>query len=240
MKVLSVISILLDYPHAELLDARAELEAIVTGSELDAAHQALVLQFIAERFAMDTMVWQAEYDGLFERGRSLFLLLFEHVHGESRDRGQAMVNLLDQYHQAGLDISAKELPDYIPLYLEFMSTQGSENGRYGLEEVAPILALLACRLEKHQSNYANLLHALLSLSKVDVDLKDLREQIVDEQPDNTPKELDKVWEEEMVSFMDNAQTGCNSSNKPSEAQRRDQHIPLNTELLQPKSNSQRL
>lgn len=71
MKVLSVISILLDYPHAELLDARTELEAIVTGSELDAAHQALVLQFIAERFAMDTMVWQAEYDGLFERGRSL-------------------------------------------------------------------------------------------------------------------------------------------------------------------------
>ncbi|MCU7993493.1 nitrate reductase molybdenum cofactor assembly chaperone [Shewanella glacialipiscicola] len=240
MKVLSVISILLDYPRAELLEARAELEAIVTGSELDAAHQALVLQFIAERFAMDTMDWQAEYDGLFERGRSLSLLLFEHVHGESRDRGQAMVNLLDQYHQAGLDISAKELPDYIPLYLEFMSTQGSENGRYGLEEVAPILALLACRLEKHQSNYANLLHALLSLSKVDVDLKDLREQIVDEQPDNTPKELDKVWEEEMVSFMDNAQTGCNSSNKPSETQRRDQHIPLNTELLQPKSNSQRL
>jgi nitrate reductase delta subunit len=240
MKVLSVISILLDYPQAELLKARMELETIVTGSELDAAHQALVLQFIAERFEMETMDWQAEYDGLFERGRSLSLLLFEHVHGESRDRGQAMVNLLDQYRQAGLDISAKELPDYIPLYLEFMSTQGNEHGRYGLEEVAPILALLACRLEKHQSNYANLFHALLSLSKVDVDLKDLREQIVDEQPDNTPKELDKVWEEEMVSFMDNAQTGCNSTNKPSEAQRRDQHIPLNTELLQPKSNSQRL
>lgn len=240
MKILSVISMLIDYPQAELVEARAELEQVIAQSELDFNHKKMINQFIEQRFNSNLMDWQAEYDGLFERGRSLSLLLFEHIHGESRDRGQAMVNLLAQYHQAGLDISAKELPDFIPLYLEFMSTQGPENGRYGLEEVAHIFALLACRLEKHQSSYANLFHALLSLSKIPLDLDDLREQIVDEKPDNTPKELDKVWEEEMVSFMENAQTGCNSTNKPSEAQRKDQYIPLNTELLQPKSNNERL
>ena len=72
------------------------------------------------------MQWQSEYDGLFERGRSLALWLFEHVHGESRDRGQAMVDLVDQYRQAGLEISQHELPDYLPLFLEFLSTQGRD------------------------------------------------------------------------------------------------------------------
>lgn len=239
MKILSVISVLLDYPQAELIEARDELTRIINQSQLDTHHQAAIKQFIEQRFDSDLMDWQAEYDGLFERGRSLSMLLFEHIHGESRDRGQAMVNLLAQYNQAGLDISAKELPDYIPLYLEFMSTQGSEHGRYGLEEVAHIFALLACRLEKHQSNYAHLFHALLSLTELPLDLDDLREQIVDEKPDNTPKELDKVWEEEMVSFMDNAQNSC-ATQRPTQAQRRDQHIPLNTELLHPNGNSERL
>lgn len=239
MKILSVISMLLDYPQPELIEARAELVQVINQSQLNAQHKAAVNQFIEQRFNSDLMDWQAEYDGLFERGRSLSMLLFEHIHGESRDRGQAMVNLLAQYHQAGLDISAKELPDYIPLYLEFMSTQGSENGRYGLEEVAHIFALLACRLEKHQSSYADLFHALLSLTEIPLDLDDLREQIVDEKPDNTPKELDKVWEEEMVNFMDNAQNSC-ATQRPTEAQRRDQHIPLNTELLRQSGNSERL
>ncbi|MCP3127023.1 nitrate reductase molybdenum cofactor assembly chaperone [Shewanella sp. KJ2020] len=239
MKILSVISMLLDYPQPELIEARGELVQVINQSQLNAQHKAAVNQFIEQRFNSDLMDWQAEYDGLFERGRSLSMLLFEHIHGESRDRGQAMVNLLAQYHQAGLDISAKELPDYIPLYLEFMSTQGSENGRYGLEEVAHIFALLACRLEKHQSSYADLFHALLSLTEISLDLNDLREQIVDEKPDNTPKELDKVWEEEMVNFMDNAQNSC-ATQRPTEAQRRDQHIPLNTELLRPSGHSERL
>lgn len=239
MKILSVISMLLDYPQPELIEARAELVQVINQSQLGEQHQAAINQFIEQRFGSELMDWQAEYGGLFERGRSLSMLLFEHIHGESRDRGQAMVNLLDQYHQAGLDISAKELPDYIPLYLEFMSTQGSENGRYGLEEVAHIFALLACRLEKHQSSYADLFHALLSLTEIPLDLDDLREQIVDEKPDNTPKELDKVWEEEMVNFMDNAQNSC-ATQRPTEAQRRDQHIPLNTELLRPSGNSERL
>ncbi len=98
---------------------------------------------------------QARYDGLFERGRSVSLLLFEHVHGESRDRGQAMVDLLDRYTQAGLEIDVTELPDYLPLYLEYLSPlPDAESARAGLAEVAHILALLALRLEERGSGYA--------------------------------------------------------------------------------------
>ncbi|MDI5850090.1 nitrate reductase molybdenum cofactor assembly chaperone [Shewanella xiamenensis] len=90
MKILSVISMLLDYPQPELIEARAELVQVINQSQLNAQHKAAVNQFIEQRFNSDLMDWQAEYDGLFERGRSLSMLLFEHIHGESRDRGQAL------------------------------------------------------------------------------------------------------------------------------------------------------
>lgn len=231
MKILRVISLLLDYPTPELVAAQAELLEAVAESPLAAADKAALQTFIQARCAGDLFDWQEQYDGLFERGRSLSLLLFEHVHGESRDRGQAMVDLLNQYKEAGLDIAINELPDYIPLYLDFLSTQGDDNARLGLQEVAHILALLACRLEQRESDYQILLHSLLRISDMQLDLDDLRTQIAAEAPDHTPKALDKVWEEEMVNFMDNAESSCGTSNRPSEGQRRDQYIPLNTELL---------
>lgn len=235
MKILRLISLLLDYPTAELTAERDALLAVVTESDLSSERQQDVAAFIQHYFEQDLLDWQEEYDSLFERGRSVSLLLFEHVHGESRDRGQAMVNLQNQYKEAGLDISVKELPDYIPLYLDFLSTQGADNARMGLQEVAHIMALLACRLEQRDSRYNSLFHALLDISQMDIDLADLRGQIAKEKPDYTPKELDKVWEEEMVNFMDNSQdSACATSSgyRPSEEQRRDQYIPLNTELLE--------
>jgi nitrate reductase delta subunit len=233
MKIFQVISILLDYPTAEVVGAEHDLLDIVATSTLQPSLKTKLNAFITERCASDLMDWQSEYDGLFERGRSLSLLLFEHIHGESRDRGQAMVNLLDQYKQAGLDLDKKELPDYIPLYLEFLSTQGEENGQIGLEEIAPILAVLACRADQRETSYATLFHTLLALSKAEVDLSDIKAQIVNEKRDDTAKELDKVWEEEMVTFMGNDQTdsACGSSNKPSETQRKDQYVPLSTDAL---------
>lgn len=238
MKILRLISLLIDYPTAELIAEKDALLAVVASSGLPAEHAESLSAFIENRCCGDIVDWQEKYDGLFERGRSLSLLLFEHVHGESRDRGQAMVDLMNQYKEAGLEISTKELPDYIPLYLDFLSTQGNDNARLGLQEVSHILALLACRLEQRESDYASLFHALVGLSEVALDLNDLRGQIAGEVPDNTPKALDKVWEEEMVNFMDNAESSCSSNNRPAEGQRRDQYIPLNTELLKTSSAGQ--
>lgn len=240
MQVLQVISLLLDYPKPELVEARAELEQMIQQSSLNADDKTALEVFIEHRTSMSLMDWQSEYDGLFERGRALSLLLFEHVHGESRDRGQAMVDLMNQYKTAGLDLGVKELPDYIPLYLEFLSTQGDENARLGLEEVAHILALLTARLEQRGSNYSLLFQTLLSISGVQIDLDDVRQQIVNEKRDDTSKELDKVWEEEAVTFAGNDQMqGCpTAQNRPSEGQRRDQYVPLNTDdLSQPRKVS---
>lgn len=234
MKSLRVISLLMEYPTAELMEARDELKALVASMNLKGKQRDSLLAFVEQRTGGDLMDWQSEYDALFERGRSLSLLLFEHVHGESRDRGQAMVDLMNQYQQAGLAIDANELPDYLPLYLEFLSTQGPDNARAGLQEVEHILGLLAARLKERESNYAALFEALLHWCGDRVNIEQIREQVAGEARDDTPEALDKVWEEEAVTFGPDAQTeGCNVQYRPEPGQRRDQEQILN--LMEPQS-----
>ena len=124
-KLLKVIGLLMDYPSHELFAD----DTLDVCKDLVKIHAWLAQQCEAKSQTIDNLTnlgeleAQARYDSLFERGRTLSLWLFEHVHGESRDRGQAMVDLMAQYEQAGFAIDAKELPDYIPMYLEFWHTK---------------------------------------------------------------------------------------------------------------------
>ncbi len=114
---LKVIARLLDYPEQVLFDhQQALIEALEPASELDLHHSAQLILFIRRLCARPLLDAQADYCELFDRGRATSLLLFEHVHGESRDRGQAMVDLMAQYRAAGLEIDSRELPDFLPLY----------------------------------------------------------------------------------------------------------------------------
>jgi len=227
--VLALISRLIDYPTEELFAAKDDVEQFITEDELlSEQDKAALIGFVEGRFAMDILDWQSDYDALFERGRSLSLLLFEHLHGESRDRGQAMIDLIAEYKKSGLDISQRELPDYIPLFLEFISTQGEDNARSWLQEVSHIIALLKVRLEKRDSDYAALFTVLVNLAQVDIDYADLAEQVKGEKRDDTKEAIDKVWEEEMVKFGPDADSqACGTAtNKPSEGQRRDLDVPI--------------
>jgi nitrate reductase delta subunit len=226
MKILRLISVLLDYPTEELYQHLDDAVQLVKDEEqLAAPQKQSLLEFIEHFRAQSLLDWQAYYEGLFDRGRALSLLLFEHVHGESRDRGQAMIDLQQHYHQAGLEIGVKELPDYLPLYLEFLSTQGLENARIWLQDIAHILALLAVRLEKRESPYNKLFITLLAIAEADIDLADVKAQIANEQRDDTPKAIDKVWEEEMVTFGPDASCGTNSL-KPSPLQNKQNDVPI--------------
>jgi nitrate reductase delta subunit len=232
MQILKVIACLLDYPDESLAEYRTDIEAIINGSalygEIDAELRDRLLGFIDKRLQTDLMECQSEYDGLFERGRSVALWLFEHVHGESRDRGQAMVDLIANYRQAGLEISQHELPDYLPLFLEFLSTQGRDNAVSWLLDVEHILALLQCRLEKRGSDYALLFELLLSIAGSRLSLDEIRQRIADEKPDHSKQAIDKEWEEEEVTFgADSLDKSCSGTQrKPSEAQRQDIDVPL--------------
>lgn len=119
---LVIVSRLLEYPDAALWQHQQEMfEAIAASKNLSKEDAHALGIFLRDLTAMDPLDAQAQYSELFDRGRATSLLLFEHVHGESRDRGQAMVDLLAQYEQHGLQLNSRELPDHLPLYLEYLS-----------------------------------------------------------------------------------------------------------------------
>ena len=197
-----VLSALLSYPTAELQAAARQMNLAIHAERLlPPQHRATVGALIDDIAASDLLDIQARYVDLFDRTRSLSLHMFEHVHGESRDRGQAMVSLLERYRQAGLDVAQNELPDYIPLFLEFLSTQAGADARAALAEPVHILQALAERLKKRNSAYAAVLEALVALAQTvppkEV-LEELRNQQVEDPMDFDA--LDKAWEEAEVRF----------------------------------------
>ncbi|WP_313627289.1 nitrate reductase molybdenum cofactor assembly chaperone [Kosakonia sp.] len=204
---LVVISRLLEYPDAALWQHQQEVfDALASGENLTKADAQQVGVFLRDLTSQDLLDAQANYSELFDRGRATSLLLFEHVHGESRDRGQAMVDLLAQYERHGLQLDSRELPDHLPLYLEYLAQLPRSEAIGGLQDIAPILALLKARLAQRESHYATLFDALLSLANTQVDSAQVAEKIAGEARDDTPQALDAVWEEEQVKFF--AEQGC--------------------------------
>lgn len=211
LKLLKVLSLLIDYPSNELFtgDTLADCTEIVARSTIISPEvRTQIIDLIEDLIDTGSLEAQARYDGLFERGRSLSLWLFEHVHGESRDRGQAMVDLMGQYEEAGFEISVKELPDYLPLYLEFLAYQATviEDDiqiRMDIADVSHIIALLAARLEHRGSMYKGCFNALLQIAGKPLDMvEEYQEKISKEKPDDSFEALDKEWEEEVVTFLD--------------------------------------
>lgn len=148
---LVIVSRLLEYPDAALAQHQQELfDALASSENLDKEDAQRLGVFLRDLLARDLLDAQADYSQLFDRGRATSLLLFEHVHGESRDRGQAMVDLMAQYEQHGLQLDSRELPDHLPLYLEYLAHLPKEEALGGLQDIAPILALLGARLQQRE------------------------------------------------------------------------------------------
>ncbi|MEL0550655.1 MULTISPECIES: nitrate reductase molybdenum cofactor assembly chaperone [Enterobacteriaceae] len=207
---LVIVSRLLEYPDAALWQHQQELfEALASSETLSKEDAQQLGVFLRDLTAQDPLDAQAYYSELFDRGRATSLLLFEHVHGESRDRGQAMVDLMAQYERHGLTLDSRELPDHLPLYLEYLAQLPADEAIAGLQDVAPILGLLSARLRQRESHYAVLFELLLTLANTQVDSQQVAEKIADEARDDTPQALDAVWEEEQVKFF--ADQGCAES-----------------------------
>ena len=171
----------------------------------------MLLPFARQHLSAPLLDKQAEWCEVFERGRATSLLLFEHVHDESRDRGQAMVDLMSQYEKAGLVLDCRELPDYLPLYLEYLSIVTDDEAREGLQNVAPILALVGGRLKQRGVAHYQLFDALLALAGSRLSSDSVTQQVSGEKRDDTRQALDAVWEEEQVKFIEDNATSCDSS-----------------------------
>jgi nitrate reductase delta subunit len=202
MKTFKVLSALLNYPTQGLIDAAPEFLAILDAEQVVPAACRGPLDLLIEEIAVgEAYDLQERYGLLFDRSKTLSLHLFEHVHGESRDRGQAMVDLKAMYEKADLFIAANELPDFLPLFLEFLSTRSLADARELLGQTTHILAALAERIDRRKSAYKAVFDALVAISATAPSRKVVDELLKSADPD--PMDLvalDAAWEEEEVRF----------------------------------------
>ncbi|OOY17000.1 nitrate reductase molybdenum cofactor assembly chaperone [Thioclava sediminum] len=209
-RTLKAFSVLLSYPTQELQQAMPEIGGVLASeTRLTAAARRDLRPLIEELGARDIYALEEDYVMLFDRSRSLSLNLFEHVHGESRDRGGAMVDLLETYRAAGFEPATTELPDHLPVLLEFLAARPPEEARDMLADAAHILAAVGERLGKRESAYAAIFTALVQMSGEMADEEAVAEILA--RPDPSPddlEEIDKIWEETEVTFGPDPNAGC--------------------------------
>lgn len=205
-----VLSVLLNYPTAESQQAVPEMRKVLDAEKLLPRAEARALVRLLDEFETGELYdLQERYVLLFDRTRSLSLHMFEHVHGESRDRGQAMVDLQNLYGEKGFELGTSELPDFLPLFLEFLSVLPRSEAYDLLGQPAHILAAIAERLRKRESAYEAAFRALVALAK-DKPKGELIAAAL-QAPDVDPNDLaalDAAWEDEEVRFGPGAGDGC--------------------------------
>lgn len=202
---LRALAMMLGYPDATLRANLSQLiEAIDTEGAVPAARRLELKALAAELTRMDPMEVESRYVETFDRGRATSLHLFEHVHGDSRDRGPAMVDLAQTYAKAGLMMGPEELPDHLCVVLEFASTQPPQLASDFLGEMEHILTAIFSALLKRESPYATIVAAVLELAG----------QKVQAVPVVADEAMDEAWVEPM------AFDGCSTKGqaKPGEAQ----------------------
>ena len=199
-KTLRTLAALLGYPSEELKAHAGELRiAIDEERALSAAERDLLEPLFRALETDELLDLQAAYSELFDRSRSLSLHLFEHVHGDNRERGQAMIDLGQQYLASGFYLEASELPDFVPVFLEYASCLPAAETVETLGQPGHVFAALAERLDKRQSPYAAIFHALVALAGVRPDAGAIAE-IDENTPEDDPAKIDEEWEEAPVSF----------------------------------------
>ena len=209
-KTFKALSALLTYPTAELQQACGEIsEAVEKETAIPFAVRDQLHKLLTELTGDDLYDLQERYVLLFDRTRTLSLHMFEHVHGESRDRGQAMIDLKAQYENHDLFMSAAELPDFVPLFLEYLSMLPAKEAGDMLSQPVHIFAAMAERLRKRKSAYEAVFRALVALAAVKPKDDEVSALLTLPDPDaNDLAALDAAWEAEAVTFGPGATDGC--------------------------------
>jgi len=199
---------LLSYPTTALQAAAGEIAAVLADEGIVPPHRLTAIQALLDEIATtDIYELQERYFALFDRSRTLSLHLFEHIHGESRDRGQAMADLIALYASHGLEMTAGELPDFLPLFLEFLSLLPPAEAQTMLGEPAGILRALTERLAKRQTGYVAVMEALAELARA----PSVGVSAIQEEDPNDLVAMDAAWEEAAVRFGPGEATdGCST------------------------------
>ena len=197
MQTFKILGILLTYPKADWVDHVMDMKTVLEQENLLPPKKTKKLYAFMDKLARrNLMKSQEDYVALFDRGRAYCLHLFEHVHGESRDRGQAMVDLSDQYKEKGLVINAAEMPDYLPMFLEFLALCEPAEAQDMLGEAVHIIAAIGAKLDRRKSDYASVFAAIAALTDAKIDMDYVNAALSeDAQRDDSLEALDREWED---------------------------------------------
>lgn len=163
IKTYNILSVLLDYPSQELWESLAEAKPLLTDDGLlTEENLAAVDQFLGYVHGFsDLRSWQADYSALFDTSTKTNLYLFDFVYGTSKDRGQAMVDLTEEYLRAGLMPDEHELPDYLPMYLQYVANMDDlAQARAAIDDIRGVLTKMDDRFAKEQHPYEPLIALL--------------------------------------------------------------------------------
>ena len=211
-KSLRVLAALLGYPDAPLRSHLPEMrDLLLDECVLSPSRRNELVALTDTLRRADPLQTEADYVELFDRGRATSLHLFEHVHGDSRERGPALIDLGQTYETAGLVLAEGELPDYLPAVLEFVSTQPAREAKAFLGEMAHIFNAIFAALRHRDSPYASALGALLELAG-----ETAQAVTADQMPVEEP--LDESWAEPVVF------DGCSSKGQARPGQAQPVHI----------------
>lgn len=203
---------LLDYPSEPLLGHLDELSAALSDAPVAAARRGAVRPLLGRLAAADLFESQERYIDTFDRGRRTSLNLFEHVHGDSRDRGQAMVDLLEMYRAEGIELATDQLPDYLPAFLEYLSVLPAGRAREQLAEVTHLVRAIGAVLARRASDYAGAFDLLLALAgEPALGADDSAED------DTSFAAVDAAWLDAPVDFM-GAASPCTATPRPAAEQ----------------------
>lgn len=209
-RTLKALSLILSYPSQDLQAAMPAIADQVSAERRLPLATRTALEALAFHLGRgDLFDLQETYVMLFDRSRTLSLSLFEHVHGESRERGGAMVSLIETYRAGGFEPATSELPDHLPVLLEFLSTRPTREAQETLADAAHILDALSGRLARRESGYAAAFAALSQLAGAEADSDTVAGMLAEADDDPTDlAALDAVWEETEVTFGPDHNAGC--------------------------------
>lgn len=211
MLTFKLLGLLLSYPSADLQENMGAIKSsLKEEGVIPAKNLKPLFGFMDDLARRNLMRVQEDYVALFDRSRANSLYLFEHIHGESRDRGQAMVDLSDHYKAQGFTVSSNELPDYLPLFLEFLSQVPALEAQNLLGETIHIIAGVGAKLKSKKSGYHHIYRVLEVLSDVKVDEKFIEQAVAEvEREDTSLEALDKEWED-APAFDGAGEADCNT------------------------------
>ncbi|OFW80665.1 MAG: nitrate reductase molybdenum cofactor assembly chaperone [Alphaproteobacteria bacterium RIFCSPLOWO2_01_FULL_40_26] len=197
-KTFKALGMMLCYPHKDWSSNANELYQIIADEGLikDGNDLQHLQQFAAQLQNRDILDVQEEYVETFDRNKSLSLHLFEHVHGESRDRGQAMADLSEIYQEAGFSLDKNELPDYLPAFLEYVSYLPKEQSIEMLQDPIKILKALGKRLAERGSDYSVILNSVVRVLGHNPEVVEKKKPFA-----LSYEQLDKEWEEKPITFL---------------------------------------